>query len=128
MAKPLILLDTSVLIDYFRKQDKERSQLLGLVRQGYNPKISAITEYEIYSGAFEIQRPFWETLLERIEVLPFGSAEAHRAVSLQKDLKRVRKQLDLPDLLIAATALVHGLPIATLNRKHFERVPGLTVI
>lgn len=84
MAKQLILLDTSVLIDYFRKQDKQRSQLLSLVQQGYSLRISAITEYEIYSGVGEVQRPFWEALLERIEVLPFGSAEEHRAVSMQE--------------------------------------------
>jgi tRNA(fMet)-specific endonuclease VapC len=128
MAKQLILLDTSVLIDYFRKQDKQRSQLLSLVQQGYTLRISAITEFEIYSGVGEVQRPFWEALLERVEVLPFGSAEVHMAVSIQQDLKRARKQLDLPDLFIAATALVNGLPIATLNRKHFERIPKLTVI
>lgn len=128
MAKHLILLDTSILIEYFRKQDKERSELFSLVKKGYSPRISAITEFEIYAGVVETQRPFWEALLERVEVLPFGSAEAHSAVSLQLELKRSRKQLDLPDLLIAATAMVNGLPIATLNRKHFERVPGLSVI
>jgi predicted nucleic acid-binding protein len=26
------------------------------------------------------------------------------------------------DVLIAATAIVHGLTLATLNRKHFERL------
>jgi predicted nucleic acid-binding protein len=29
---------------------------------------------------------------------------------------------DMADALIAATALVHGLQVATLNRKHFERL------
>ncbi|HKP55044.1 MAG TPA: type II toxin-antitoxin system VapC family toxin [Chloroflexia bacterium] len=31
------------------------------------------------------------------------------------------------DLLIAATALAHNLILVTGNRKHFARVPGLTI-
>jgi predicted nucleic acid-binding protein len=30
--------------------------------------------------------------------------------------------LELTDLLIAATARVHKLSVATLNRKHFEKL------
>ncbi|MEA2300662.1 MAG: hypothetical protein QOE44_1197, partial [Solirubrobacteraceae bacterium] len=29
------------------------------------------------------------------------------------------------DLWIAATAIAHGLTLATRNSSHFERVPGL---
>ncbi|HYE18967.1 MAG TPA: PIN domain-containing protein, partial [Tepidisphaeraceae bacterium] len=32
------------------------------------------------------------------------------------------------DAWIAATALRHGLPLITHNRRHFEQIPGLTVI
>jgi tRNA(fMet)-specific endonuclease VapC len=31
------------------------------------------------------------------------------------------------DLLIAATALQHGLTLLTNNRSHFERLEGLTI-
>ena len=31
------------------------------------------------------------------------------------------------DLLIAATATTHGLTVATLNMKHFSRIPDLAV-
>jgi predicted nucleic acid-binding protein len=45
---------------------------------------------------------------------------------LSGKLIAVRKKgahiLDPADALIAATALVHGLQVATLNRKHFERL------
>jgi len=32
------------------------------------------------------------------------------------------------DLFIAATAVVNELPLATLNRKHFESVDGLKLL
>jgi len=43
-------------------------------------------------------------------------------------LKRKRKQIDLADLFIAATAVTNELPLATLNKKHFERVEILAII
>ncbi len=36
-------------------------------------------------------------------------------------------QIDIPDALIAATALEHGMPVMTRNRRHFERVADLIV-
>ncbi|WP_165940121.1 type II toxin-antitoxin system VapC family toxin [Dyadobacter psychrotolerans] len=50
MAKKLILADTSIPIDFFRKTNKAHSKLVALVQKGYSISISAITEYEIYSG------------------------------------------------------------------------------
>jgi tRNA(fMet)-specific endonuclease VapC len=51
MADKIVLADTSLLIDLFRKTDKTNAALVALVRQGYTYSISAVTEYEIYSGA-----------------------------------------------------------------------------
>jgi tRNA(fMet)-specific endonuclease VapC len=31
------------------------------------------------------------------------------------------------DLFIAATALQHGVTVLTNNRRHFERIPGLSI-
>ncbi|MFN0176952.1 MAG: type II toxin-antitoxin system VapC family toxin [Saprospiraceae bacterium] len=50
------------------------------------------------------------------------------AIKTQLQLKKVSKQIDFPDLLIAATAQQNGLPLATLNIKHFSRIEGLEVV
>jgi len=34
----------------------------------------------------------------------------------------------MPDIMIAGTALQNNMPLATLNRKHFERISGLKII
>ena len=34
----------------------------------------------------------------------------------------------MADLFIAATAITHNLPIATLNRRHFERIDSLNIM
>jgi tRNA(fMet)-specific endonuclease VapC len=128
MADKIIMVDTSILIDFYRKTNKDNSVWLGLVRQGYEFAISAITKYEIYSGADQTQVEFWDKVLHAITVVPFDEASVDIAVNINSSLKRKRKQIDLADLFIAATAIAHNLPFSTLNRKHFDRIDELTII
>jgi tRNA(fMet)-specific endonuclease VapC len=128
MADNIILIDTSVLIDYFRKADKANSQLISLIKRGYRFHISSITEYEIYAGSSPVQQSFWEQLLEKTEVIPFNKQTAKIAVEINNELKRKRKQIAIADLFIAATAIGNGLPFATLNLKHFERIDSLLIV
>jgi hypothetical protein len=49
MADNVILVDTSILIDYYRKTDKVKSAWINLIDKGYEFAISVITKYELYS-------------------------------------------------------------------------------
>jgi tRNA(fMet)-specific endonuclease VapC len=128
MADKIVLVDTSILIEYFRKTEKSNSTLIKLFNQGYDFCISAITEYGIYSGAKGAQLDFWKELLKKTNVLAFDQLVVQTAVNINNDLKRKRKQIDLADLFIASTVIAHHLPFATLNRKHFDRVDGLQIV
>jgi len=128
MADKIILTDTSILIDYFRKTDKDNSALISLFEQGYDFTISAITHYEIYSGATANQLTFWKNLLQRTKVLALDEIVAQTAVDINNDLKRKRKQIEIADIFIAATAIANNLSFATLNKKHFDRIGGLVII
>lgn len=128
MADKIIMVDRSILIDFYRKTNKDNSIWLGLVRQGYEFAISAITKYEIYSGANQSQIEFWDKVLQAITVIPFNEAVVDIAVDINNNLKRKRKQIDIADLFIAATAIAYNLPFSTLNRKHFERIDELRII
>jgi len=99
-----------------------------LVRQDYQFAISAITKYEIYSGATEQQLEFWDTIMQVITIIPFDEIAVNMAVQINNSLKRKRKQIDIADLFIASTAMANNLPIATLNKKHFNRIDGLEII
>ena len=128
MADKIILADTSILIDYFRKTEKSKSTLILLFNEGYDFAISAISHYEIYSGTTTAQFPFWQSLLLRTNILAFNQNVAQTAVDINNELKKKRKQIEMADLLIPATAITYDLPFATLNKKHFERIDGLYVI
>lgn len=123
-----ILLDTSVLIDFMRKTDKQKSLLVQLAKTTSSFFISSITEYELERGLNEHHHQAWESIKEKLNVLPFDSYCVREATLIYKELKTQNKLIDTADLLIAATALAHAMPLATLNVKDFERVSSLTLI
>ncbi|GGH39533.1 type II toxin-antitoxin system VapC family toxin [Dyadobacter endophyticus] len=128
MAKKLVLVDTSVLIDFFRKSNKANSRLLKMVRDDFSYCISALTEFEIYTGTTPNQTAYWEDFLFRTQVLAFDKEIARTAVDISKALKKQSKLIGMADLFIAATAVHYSLPLATLNVKHFERVDELILL
>lgn len=128
MEKKLVLVDTSILIDFFRKTDKTNSRLIQLVQDNSRYCISVVTEFEIYTGTSAEQTRYREEFLFRTEVLAFDKEVARVAVAISKALKQNNKLIGMADLFIAATAVFHDLPLATLNVKHFERIRGLQLV
>jgi predicted nucleic acid-binding protein len=107
-----VLLDTDVLIDHLRGR---RSLKIGRMA------ISVVTRTELYAGERR-EAPAVEVVLAQIEELEINATIARRAGRIQRDTG-----LKIADALIAATALEKQLPLMTRNRRHFERVPDLTV-
>ncbi len=122
------MIDTSLLIDYFRKTDKSKTKLVRLSEQFDQLAISTITEFEIYTGATEAQLTFWDVFLSEIRILPFDSKAARVAVDIQRDLRKLRKSIEKADLFIAATAIANELSLDTLNRKHFNSIKSLMLL
>ena len=128
MESTMICLDTSVLIDYYRKKDKSKSLFFKLTERYTLFAVSAITEYELYLGNSEEQNIFWDKFFLQITVLPFDTKVARNAANIYKLLKAKNKLIDAPDILIAGTAMRYNMPLATLNCKHFERISGLEIV
>ncbi len=124
----MILLDSSVLIELFRAKEKSNTLFYKLAAIETEFAISVITHYEIYSGSNEKQDPFWNELLESIQIFDFNVATSETASKLYQSLKKANKMIDLADILIAATCLSNNLPIATLNLNHFERIENLIIV
>jgi predicted nucleic acid-binding protein len=129
MAGELILLDTSILVDYFRKANKQNSDFYQLVAaRRYAFAVSVITEYEIYVGATGDQIGFWDTFFSRLRSIGLDSQSAKEAVNIQSDLKKQNKMIAIPDLLIGATARSKRLKLATKNKEHFQRIADLDIL
>jgi tRNA(fMet)-specific endonuclease VapC len=123
-----VIVDTSILIDYFRKQKKEKSILYNL-NLNYEIAISIITEFEFLVG-FENTKElsFIDNMFGFFEIIPFDSKCVKTAVNIYRQLKKDSKLIPAPDLFIASTSISHNLDIATLNKNHFERVTGIKMI
>ena len=57
---------------------------------------------------------------ERCEVFPVTTPVARRAGALRGQFRRTGRTRTQADMLIAATAQVHQLPVATRNVRDFE--------
>jgi len=121
------MVDSTILIDYFRKSDKANSKLVSHFRNYDGLYISSVTEFEVVNGATPAHLQFWDGMLARFTILDFDSKAARQAADIVAQLKAKRKTIDTPDLFIAATALLHNLTLDTLNTKHFIHIRGLTL-
>jgi len=122
------MVDSSILIDYFRKTDKANSKLVAHFKNYEQLYISSVTEFEVVNGATPSHLQFWDGMLLRFTILNFDSKTARQAAEIVTKLKTKRKTIDKPDLFIAATAVVNSLTLDTLNIKHFFDIDGLQLL
>ena len=115
------VVDSCVLIEYFRAKDKPATWLARLVRKGWQMNLSGIVLFEVLSGANGKQRGFWKEFLHGAIRLPFDERTVEIAADLFRTLRQKNVRLESSDLFIAATTIANDLPLATLNRKHFEQ-------
>lgn len=128
MENEVICLDTSILIDFYRKRIKEKSTFYQLTKVYNLFAVSIITEYEIMIGAKAEEVDFWKDFFDRVTILPFDKQSNDIAIKITKELKKKNSLVEIPDIFIGATALARKIKIATLNKKHFERITELELI
>jgi len=126
-----MLVDTNI-VSYFFRGDS-RAQAYERHLKGQTRHIAFVTLGELYLWLF--LRPFTELKRQRLlefigthVLLPYDDQLAWTWAELSAKLRESGKTISPEDMWIAATALRHGLPIVTHNRRHFEGISGLTLI
>jgi predicted nucleic acid-binding protein len=128
-----ILVDTSVV-----SQTRKGTPMPGVVRWLQRQSVdslylSAISVHEIRQGielapagakrnALEIWLQDFVLRVFADRILSVDGVVADASGRLVALTNKKGHTAELADALIAATAKVHGLKVATLNRKHFERL------
>lgn len=125
----MVVLDTSVIIDHLR-QTKKETALIRLVKQ--HPKeslaLSIISVTELYEGQSTKDSQKEQALLAVISplrILPYNYEVAELAGKIARDLSH---PIELADAAIAATAIVNGSALFTLNKKDFTGIKNLNLI
>jgi hypothetical protein len=106
-----VLVDTDIFVDHLRGARELRPSRHRL-------HYSVITRAELIAG--NSATDLVSTLLS-----PFREIAVDRAIAERAGRVRRESGVRMPDALIAATAIEHGLALATRNRSHFENVRGL---
>lgn len=128
---PKTLLDTDILSALMRKDpivvDRARRYL---AEQG-QLTISLITRYEILRGLKARnavkQLARFDEFCASNEVLPITDDIIVRASGIYADLRQKGQLIPDADILIAATAIQHGLALSTNNVGHLGRIPALVI-
>jgi len=127
-----LLIDTYLLIDLERGAGTPAvEELLGDEERA----ISVITVSELLHGALRAteaqrtrRRAFVEHLLGALRAIPITEPVARVHAEVWSDLSKRGQVIGAHDLWIAATALAHGLGVATRNASEFSLVAGLRVV
>lgn len=122
------LLDTDTCVYWLRGHETVRSRLSSAGPESI--AISVVTLAELRYGAECSSRPesnhqAVDDLVSAISVLPMDAEIAGVFAAAKAELRRKGMLIEDLDLMIAATARVHGLTLVTNNESHFGRLPDL---
>lgn len=120
----MTLVDTDVLIAHLRGVEQARSWLLAARTSG-PLMVSVVSVAELIGGMRSGERRQVYGLLAALRVEPVSELVARRAGKLRRRYRDSHAGIGIADYLIAATADVRGLLLATLNVRHFPMFEGL---
>ena len=129
----MYLLDTSALSELIKREPNP-----GLVRRLREhssallfTSVICVMELRYGSSLRADHVTFWrriqEQILAHVQVVELGLQEALTAGDLLAQLKQTGRPVGLEDVLIGATARVHGHIVVTHNVRHFQSLPGVKV-
>lgn len=123
-----VVIDTSIYIKYIRATKKVKTVLFNLPNDVVTVTTS-ICIYELLMGAKAKEKVAdFEELVTGVDVLPFDDLAARKAAEIYHKLRLSNKMIEFRDIFIAAICIVNDLELATLNKKHFERIDGLKLL
>jgi len=122
-----LLLDSTVLVDVSRGHN-DAIDFVDFERQaGHEVMFSVVTAMELIVGCRnkreveEVQK-----LIAGFTVLEIMPPISRKAYELLVEFNKSHG-LQIPDALIAATALVEGVTLTTANTRHFSMIEGLSL-
>ncbi len=123
----MVLVDTSIWIDFFQAPESQAASALELLIKDHNRvALCGIVLQEVLQGIRD-QRSF-ELIRERLLKFPFTECERETwliAASLYRDLRAFGITLPSVDVTIAAIAIQHDMQLFTRDR-HFSEIAKIS--
>lgn len=128
-----IILDADVVISGERGTFDLQKWLASKAEERF--AIAAITVAELWhgveraTGAHRHSRErFLQAVINVLPIIPYTEQTAYHHARVWADLEGAGEMIGPYDLIVAATALEREAELATFNKKHFSKVPGLKAI
>lgn len=121
----MILVDSDVIIANLRGKPAARDWLLTARRDTGPLAVSVVSVSEVAGEMRSPERRQVSRLLSSMRAFLVTERIAWQAAEFMRAYRRSHQRIGLGDYLIAATAEVEGLDLATLNVPHFPMIEDL---
>lgn len=125
----MVILDTNIIIDHLRQ--KKKDTLFRKIAGQYHPQtlaISIFTIQELYQGkssAADQQEKDFLSIINALKILPYTFEVAELAGKIARDRF---SPIEFADSAIAATAIINGCQLFTLDKKDFIGIDNLELL
>ncbi|MGH3855785.1 MAG: type II toxin-antitoxin system VapC family toxin [Pseudonocardiaceae bacterium] len=123
----LVVADTDLVIDFLRGRGPG-ARLTRQLLVERRLRLTSVTGFELRVGSDFLDRRDQILRLFRSRTLALDLVSALKAGEIAASLQKAGSPIGLADCLQAGVCVRHGLPLATRNRKHFDRVEGLQLV
>jgi len=125
------LIDTDILSALMRENPPATARARAYLEIHRQFTFSVITRYEVLRGLLAKQAvrqlAAFDQLCAASRVLPVTDEIIVRGAAIYADLSQRGELINDADILIAASALAHGLVMVTNNENHFRRIHNLQI-
>ena len=123
-----ILIDTSILVGYLKRKEKENTVLYNLYQTCEEMCVSAITVFEVFYGCAPEHAEDMAKLFQGFTIIPFDAEVARIASQEYRRLKLQQEVVEVQELVIGATAIAKNIPLATLNTELFKHFSNIKIV
>ena len=121
----MILLDSSVAVDYLRGREDAVTVFESALSNAEWIGASEIVRFEVLAGVRPHEAAAVETFFALLGWVGVDETISRRAAALARQHRPAFGGIEDADYLIAATALELDAPLLTANARHFPMLPGL---
>jgi predicted nucleic acid-binding protein len=120
-----VICDTNIFISLFEGMPDTIKELTKIGNA--NILMPSITAMELYRGmSNKKEMTAMIKKLEHYNILHYNEFVSIKALELIETYK-LSQDLEIPDAIIAATAITYQLPLHTYNKKDFIFIPGIQI-
>lgn len=132
MTSSVTILDADILSAIMRRDARLAGRPNDYLAMHGKFTLSIITQYEVLRGlrakGAHRQEANFRRFCDYSVIVPLNDQIVDQAADIYSQLKRQGRLIDDADILVSATAKVHGWTVVTNNEAHFSRVSGLPLV